>query len=52
MPSCLTRGIFPYERRAIGVHSHGYFAPMEDWSLDIRRYVTDRIGAHVPEDAG
>jgi glycine betaine catabolism A len=30
------------------VHTHGYYAPMEDWNLDIRRYVTDRIGAHVP----
>ena len=30
------------------VHAHGYYAPMEDWNLDIRRYVTDRIGAHVP----
>jgi Rieske 2Fe-2S family protein len=30
------------------VHAHGYFAPMEDWNLDIRRYVTERIGAHVP----
>ena len=29
------------------VHGHGYFAPMEDWNLDIRRYVTDRIGAYV-----
>ena len=29
------------------VHQHGYFAPMEDWNLDIRRYVTDRIGAYV-----
>ncbi len=29
------------------VHGHGYFAPMEDWNLDIRRYVTERIGAHV-----
>ena len=29
------------------VHKHGYFAPMEDWNLDIRRYVTDRIGAYV-----
>jgi Rieske 2Fe-2S family protein len=29
------------------VHSHGYYAPMEDWNLDIRRYVTDRIGAYV-----
>ena len=31
------------------VHSHGYFAPMEDWNLDIRRYVTERIGSHVAE---
>jgi Rieske 2Fe-2S family protein len=30
------------------VHAHGYYAPMEDWNLDIRRYVTARIGAHVP----
>jgi len=30
------------------VHAHGYYAPMEDWNLDIRRYVTDRIGADVP----
>ena len=29
------------------VHSHGYYAPMEDWNLDIRRYVTERIGAYV-----
>ncbi|MFV3128331.1 aromatic ring-hydroxylating oxygenase subunit alpha [Niveispirillum sp. KHB5.9] len=26
------------------VHAHGYYAPMEDWNLDIRRYVADRIG--------
>lgn len=25
-------------------HAHGYYAPMEDLSLDIRRYVGDRIG--------
>ena len=31
------------------VHEHGYFAPMEDWNLDIRRYVTDRIGEYVRE---
>jgi len=31
------------------VHEHGYFAPMEDWNLDIRRYVTDRIGDYVRE---
>jgi len=29
------------------VHSQGYYAPMEDFNLDIRRYVTDRIGAYV-----
>jgi Rieske 2Fe-2S family protein len=26
------------------VHAFGYYAPMEDLSLDIRRYVTDRVG--------
>ena len=31
------------------VHTQGYFAPMEDWNLDIRRYVTERIGAFVGE---
>ena len=30
------------------VHAHGWYAPMEDWSLDIRRYVTERIGDWVP----
>jgi Rieske 2Fe-2S family protein len=29
------------------VHSHGYYAPMEDWNLDIRRYVNERIGGFV-----
>jgi Rieske 2Fe-2S family protein len=29
------------------VHAFGYYAPMEDWNLDIRRYVTERIGAFV-----
>jgi Rieske 2Fe-2S family protein len=29
------------------VHTHGFFAPMEDWNLDISRYVTERIGAFV-----
>ncbi len=29
------------------VHTHGYYAPMEDWNLDIRRYVTERIAAFV-----
>ncbi len=27
------------------VHEHGYYAPMEDYSLDIRRYVKERLGA-------
>ena len=26
------------------VHHHGYYAPMEDLSLDIRRYVRERLG--------
>jgi glycine betaine catabolism A len=26
------------------VHAHGYYAPMEDLSLDIRRYVLERLG--------
>jgi Rieske 2Fe-2S family protein len=26
------------------VHTHGYYAPMEDFSLDIRGYVRDRLG--------
>jgi glycine betaine catabolism A len=29
------------------VHTQGYYAPMEDWNLDIRRYVTERIGPFV-----
>jgi Rieske 2Fe-2S family protein len=29
------------------VHAHGYYAPMEDFNLDIRRYVLDRIGDAV-----
>ncbi len=29
------------------VHAHGYYAPMEDWNLDIRRYVTERIADYV-----
>jgi Rieske 2Fe-2S family protein len=32
------------------VHVQGYYAPMEDWNLDIRRYVTDRIQAFVREN--
>lgn len=34
---------------AARVHEHGYFSPMEDWNLDIRRYVKDRIGQYVTE---
>ena len=30
------------------VHHHGYYAPMEDFSLDIRRYVTERLGLNLP----
>lgn len=26
------------------VHRHGYYAPMEDFNLDIRRYVRERLG--------
>lgn len=29
------------------VHERGVYAPMEDWNLDIRRYVTRRIGPHA-----
>jgi Rieske 2Fe-2S family protein len=31
------------------VHKVGVFSPMEDWNLDIRRYVSERIGAFVRE---
>ena len=31
------------------IHEHGIFSPMEDWNLDIRRYVTDRIGQFVAD---
>jgi hypothetical protein len=34
------------------VHTHGYFAPMEDFNLDIRRYVKERIGAFIQDSAG
>jgi glycine betaine catabolism A len=30
------------------VHERGYYAPMEDFNLDIRRYVLERIGDLVP----
>ncbi len=29
------------------VHERGMFSPMEDWNLDIRRYVSDRIGDYL-----
>jgi glycine betaine catabolism A len=29
------------------IHERGYYAPMEDFNLDIRRYVLDRIGDAV-----
>ncbi len=29
------------------VHDYGIFSPMEDWNLDIRKYVSDRIGPYV-----
>jgi hypothetical protein len=32
------------------VHVQGYYAPMEDWNLDVRRYVTERIGAFVGDE--
>ena len=36
-------------QRGIGarVHERGYYAPMEDFNLDIRRYVLERIGDAV-----
>jgi len=34
---------------ASGVHEHGVFADMEDWNLDIRRYVRDRIEPSVKQ---
>ena len=35
---------------AARVHERGVFSPMEDWNLDIRRYVTERIGKYVQDD--
>jgi len=29
------------------VHTQGVFSPMEDWNLDIRKYVKDRIGPYI-----
>jgi Rieske 2Fe-2S family protein len=34
---------------AARVHTVGVFSPMEDWNLDIRRYVSERIGSFVRE---
>ncbi len=33
------------------VHEHGVFSQMEDWNLDIRRYVSKRIGPYMPGQA-
>jgi phenylpropionate dioxygenase-like ring-hydroxylating dioxygenase large terminal subunit len=35
---------------ATRVHDIGMFSPMEDWNLDIRRYVTDHIGEYITDD--
>jgi Rieske 2Fe-2S family protein len=32
------------------VHDRGIFSPMEDWNLDIRRYVSDHIGPYVTKE--
>ena len=34
------------------VHHHGYYAPMEDFNLDIRRYVSDRVGQYLDGAVG
>jgi Rieske 2Fe-2S family protein len=31
------------------VHEAGMLSPMEDWNLDIRKYVSGRIGRYVAE---
>jgi glycine betaine catabolism A len=33
------------------VHTHGYYAPMEDFNLDIRRYVIERLGQDPDSDS-
>jgi len=33
------------------VHQFGYYAPMEDFNLDIRRYVIERLGKDTDPDA-
>jgi Rieske 2Fe-2S family protein len=30
------------------VHEHGYYAPMEDASLDIRRYIREKCAILTP----
>lgn len=34
------------------LHQHGFCSPMEDLTLDIRRYVSERIGPHIQADPG
>jgi len=34
------------------VHHQGYYAPMEDFNLDIRRYVSERVGQYLDGTAG
>jgi len=29
------------------VFQYGYYAPMESWSLDIRRYIAERLGGEA-----
>jgi glycine betaine catabolism A len=42
-------GIWESVQHGIGsrVHHNGYYAPMEDYSLDIRRYVRERLGPEL-----
>jgi len=39
----------PWAQQGISarVHERGYYAPMEEYNLDIRRYVLERIGDAV-----
>ncbi|NNC99856.1 MAG: aromatic ring-hydroxylating dioxygenase subunit alpha [Gammaproteobacteria bacterium] len=30
------------------VHEYGVYSPMEDWNLDIRKYVSERISPYLP----
>jgi hypothetical protein len=34
------------------VFQSGYYAPMESWSLDIRRYIGERTGATEKTERG